>query len=77
MAECGDILLAIKEKSITENSIHGEIGEVLGGQNGNVTVRVVDVKTGEQSWRKDTGIGCEQKRHFRAGQPLGQYLRDG
>jgi alanine dehydrogenase len=31
MAECGDILLAIKEKSITENSIHAEIGEVLAG----------------------------------------------
>lgn len=29
MAECGDILLAIKEKSIGENQIHGEIGEVL------------------------------------------------
>jgi alanine dehydrogenase len=31
MAECGDILLAIKENSITENSIHAEIGEVLAG----------------------------------------------
>jgi alanine dehydrogenase len=31
MAECGDILLAIKEKSISENHIHGEIGEVLAG----------------------------------------------
>ena len=31
MAECGDILLAIKEKAITENSIHAEIGEVLAG----------------------------------------------
>jgi ornithine cyclodeaminase/alanine dehydrogenase len=31
MAECGDVLLAIKEKSITENSIHAEIGEVLAG----------------------------------------------
>ncbi len=29
MAECGDILLALKEKSIGENHIHGEIGEVL------------------------------------------------
>jgi alanine dehydrogenase len=29
MAECGDILLAIKEKSITEKNIHAEIGEVL------------------------------------------------
>lgn len=31
MAECGDILLAIKEKSIGENAIHAEIGEVLAG----------------------------------------------
>jgi alanine dehydrogenase len=31
MAECGDILLAIQEKSIGENHIHGEIGEVLAG----------------------------------------------
>ena len=31
MAECGDILLAIKEKAITENHIHAEIGEVLAG----------------------------------------------
>jgi ornithine cyclodeaminase/alanine dehydrogenase len=29
MAECGDILLAIKEGSITGENIHGEIGEVL------------------------------------------------
>jgi WD40 repeat protein/serine/threonine protein kinase/class 3 adenylate cyclase/DNA-binding winged helix-turn-helix (wHTH) protein len=33
------------------------IGEVLGGQNGNVTVRVVDVKSGKQSWRADTRSG--------------------
>jgi alanine dehydrogenase len=31
MAECGDILLAIKESAITQDSIHGEIGEVLAG----------------------------------------------
>jgi alanine dehydrogenase len=31
MAECGDILLAIKEKSITANHVHAEIGEVLAG----------------------------------------------
>jgi ornithine cyclodeaminase/alanine dehydrogenase-like protein (mu-crystallin family) len=31
MAECGDILLALKEHSITEANIHGEIGEVLAG----------------------------------------------
>ena len=31
MAECGDILLALKEGSISKESIHGEIGEVLTG----------------------------------------------
>jgi len=31
MAECGDILLAIAEKSFAEQDIHGEIGEVLAG----------------------------------------------
>ena len=31
MAECGDILLALKEKSISANAIHAEIGEVLAG----------------------------------------------
>jgi alanine dehydrogenase len=31
MAECGDVLLAIKENSVTEDCIHGEIGEVLAG----------------------------------------------
>jgi alanine dehydrogenase len=31
MAECGDILLALKENSIGENAIHAEIGEVLAG----------------------------------------------
>src|SRR5581483_9253804 len=33
MAECGDILLALKEKSIGENAIHAEIGEVLAEPN--------------------------------------------
>ncbi len=32
MAECGDILLAIKEKAITASSVHAEIGEVLAGK---------------------------------------------
>jgi alanine dehydrogenase len=32
MGECGDILLAIKEKSITANSVHAEIGEILAGK---------------------------------------------
>lgn len=31
MAECGDILLALKEKSISPDAIHAEIGEVLAG----------------------------------------------
>jgi alanine dehydrogenase len=31
MAECGDILLAIKENAISENDIHAEIGEILAG----------------------------------------------
>ena len=31
MAECGDILLAIQEKSVPEDCIHAEIGEVLAG----------------------------------------------
>jgi ornithine cyclodeaminase/alanine dehydrogenase-like protein (mu-crystallin family) len=31
MAECGDILLAVQEKSVAENCIHAEIGEVLAG----------------------------------------------
>ena len=31
MAECGDILLALKEKSVGESVIHGEIGAVLAG----------------------------------------------
>ena len=32
MAECGDILLAIKEGAIQENHISAEIGEVLAGE---------------------------------------------
>lgn len=31
MAECGDVLLAMKEGLITDENIHGEIGEVLAG----------------------------------------------
>ena len=31
LAECGDILLALKEKSVDDNVIYGEIGEVLAG----------------------------------------------
>jgi alanine dehydrogenase len=32
MAECGDILLALKENAITEKNIDAEIGEVLAGR---------------------------------------------
>lgn len=32
MAECGDILLAIKENAITSDSVQAEIGEVLAGK---------------------------------------------
>ena len=31
MAECGDVLLAIREKSFSEQGVHAEIGEVLAG----------------------------------------------
>ena len=31
LTECGDILLALKEQTITEAHIHGEIGEILAG----------------------------------------------
>ena len=31
MAECGDILLALEERSVSESVIQGEIGEVLAG----------------------------------------------
>jgi alanine dehydrogenase len=32
MAECGDILLALKEKTLPVDNIHAEIGEVLAGK---------------------------------------------
>ncbi|MGH7774035.1 MAG: ornithine cyclodeaminase family protein [Candidatus Binatia bacterium] len=32
MAECGDVLLAIKEGAIREDHVHAEIGEVLAGK---------------------------------------------
>jgi len=64
MAECGDILLAIKEKAISENHIHGEIGEVLAGTKpgrssaGEVTlyksvgIAIQDVATANLVYRK-------------------------
>ena len=64
MAECGDILLALKEKSISEADIHGEIGEVLaGGKTGrssageitlykSVGIAIQDVATAQLVYRK-------------------------
>ena len=64
MAECGDILLALKEKTIGEADIHGEIGEVLaGGKPGrtgageitlykSVGIAIQDVATAQLVYRK-------------------------
>jgi ornithine cyclodeaminase/alanine dehydrogenase-like protein (mu-crystallin family) len=71
MAECGDILLAIQEKAISENPIHGEIGEVLAGTKpgrssaGEVTlyksvgIAIQDVATANLVYRKalEQGVG--------------------
>ena len=64
MAECGDILLALKEKSVRESVIHAEIGEVLAGTKpgrsgaGEVTlyksvgIAIQDVATAQLVYRK-------------------------
>jgi ornithine cyclodeaminase/alanine dehydrogenase-like protein (mu-crystallin family) len=64
MAECGDILLAIKQNSISESDIHGEIGEVLAGSKPgrsnaseitlykSVGVAIQDVATAQLVYRK-------------------------
>ena len=64
MAECGDILLALKEKSISEADIHGEIGEVLAGSKPgrsnaseitlykSVGIAIQDVATAQLVYRK-------------------------
>jgi len=64
MAECGDILLALKEKSISEANIHGEIGEVLAGAKAgrssvdeitlykSVGIAIQDVATAQLVYRK-------------------------
>jgi alanine dehydrogenase len=64
MAECGDILLALKEKSISESDIHGEIGEVLAGSKPgrsnaseitlykSVGIAIQDVATAQLVYRK-------------------------
>jgi ornithine cyclodeaminase/alanine dehydrogenase-like protein (mu-crystallin family) len=71
MAECGDILLALKEKSIGENAIHAEIGEVLAGTKAgrssaaevtlykSVGIAIQDVATANLVYRKalEKGIG--------------------
>ncbi|TAJ78106.1 ornithine cyclodeaminase, partial [bacterium] len=64
MAECGDILLAIKEGAIGEDHIHAEIGEVLAGKKagrtsaGEITlykavgIAIQDVATAQLVYRK-------------------------
>jgi ornithine cyclodeaminase/alanine dehydrogenase-like protein (mu-crystallin family) len=53
LAECGDILLAIKEKSITEKNIHAEIGEVL------ARLKPGRVDAGEITLYKSVGIAIQ------------------
>ncbi len=53
MAECGDILLAITEGSITQDPIHGEIGEVLAGSKAGRT------GTAEITLYKSVGIAIQ------------------
>lgn len=71
MAECGDILLAIKEKSISPDAIHAEIGEVLAGTKSgridadeitlykSVGIAIQDVATANLVYRKalERGVG--------------------
>jgi alanine dehydrogenase len=71
MAECGDLLLAIKENSIRAEHIHGEIGEVLAGKKpgrsstGEITlyksvgIAIQDVATANVVYRKalEQGVG--------------------
>jgi len=53
MAECGDILLALKERSIAETDIHGEIGEVIAGTKAGRT------STSEITLYKSVGIAIQ------------------
>jgi len=53
MAECGDVLLAIKEKAIDENHIYGEIGEILAG------VKAGRSNAGEITLYKSVGIAIQ------------------
>jgi alanine dehydrogenase len=71
MAECGDVLLAIKEGSFSRDRIHAEIGEVLArSKNGrsssaevtiykSVGIAIQDVATAQLVYRKarERGIG--------------------
>jgi ornithine cyclodeaminase/alanine dehydrogenase-like protein (mu-crystallin family) len=73
MAECGDVLLAVKEKSFSAEGIHAEIGEVLAGKrNGrsnaaevtlykSVGIAIQDVATAQLVYRKalERGIGTQ------------------
>ncbi len=75
MAECGDILLALKEQSIGAADIHGEIGEVLAGAKAgrispseitlykSVGIAIQDVATAQMVYRKalaqDVGTNVE------------------
>lgn len=64
MGECGDILLALKEKSVGEDVIYGEIGEVLAGTKAaranaseitiykSVGIAIQDVATAQLVYRK-------------------------
>jgi alanine dehydrogenase len=53
MAECGDILLAIKEGAITQDHIYGEIGEILAGKKAGRT------SPGEITLYKSVGIAIQ------------------
>lgn len=53
MGECGDILLALKEKSVGDNVIHGEIGEVLAG------TKAARTSTSEMTIYKSVGIAIQ------------------
>jgi alanine dehydrogenase len=53
MAECGDILLAIKEGSISESHIHGEIGDILAG------IKPARSSTDEITLYKSVGIAIQ------------------
>jgi ornithine cyclodeaminase len=53
MAECGDILLALKENSITGKNIHAEIGEVL------ARLKPGRTSAGEVTLYKSVGIAIQ------------------